>query len=79
MKPSNKISNEVLRRLGGRKKQTKASRRFWAESLGGKLRCPECGGIVTEHWEKDSIIFYECHKCSWTKEVDLEGSSDKLL
>jgi len=50
---------------------SKNKRRFWAQSVGGKLKCPECGAIVTEHLDT-STVTYSCSKCDWYKEVNLD-------
>lgn len=47
---------------------------FWATSVQGKLRCPECKSIVVELWNKDfSELNYKCSNqwCDWQKEIDL--------
>ena len=35
-----------------------------AQSLGSKLRCPECRAMVREELD-DSLVSYGCTKCDW--------------
>ena len=51
--------------------QTRAQRRFWGQSVGGRLRCPECGEIVLEQ-AIDGVAYYACSKCPWGKVVNLD-------
>jgi len=58
-----------------------SKRRFWAQSIGGLLRCPECGGGVTEVIDEDTWeALYAClnKDCWWYKVVDLnEGIKEE--
>jgi len=55
-------------------------KQFFAMSLGGKLRCPECGAIVVEDMALDcSKVTYACTAqfCCWEKEIVFEKTNER--
>lgn len=56
-------------------------RYFFGHTIGRKLKCPLCGGVVWEDWDyEENKLDYQCLACGWKKHVDLvEGDKFALI